>query len=182
MVWNSETAWSEIGRRNLHVYQRSIRSQTVLTARSTGFKGFSMTWGRKPIFNPLSTTNFIRLCHFTRVRLWTVYNPNRSMLGLMLANALDLVYTCLDQIFNGRIFHRCNSFTRNCANSVPDCSILCRSKAGPARVIERWIFSSFCPFKDLPGPVYMRSWKELYMERKKNIFCNVSPDYTHTKC
>ena len=129
-----------------------------------------MTWGRKPIFNPLSTTNFIRLCHFTRVRLWTVYNPNRSMLGLMLANALDLVYTCLDQIFNGRIFHRCNSFTRNCANSVPDCSILCRSKAGPARVIERWIFSSFCPFKDLPGPVYMRSWKELYMERKKIFF------------
>lgn len=129
-----------------------------------------MTWGRKPIFNPLSTTNFIRLCHFTRVRLWTVYNPNRSMLGLMLANALDLVYTCLDQIFNGRIFHRCDWFTRNCANSVPDCSILCRSKAGPARVIERWIFSSFCPFKDLPGPVYMRSWKELYMERQKKIF------------
>ena len=88
-------------------------------------KAFSMTWGRKPIFNPLSTTNFIRLCHFTRVRLWTVYNPNRSMLGLMLANALDLVYTCLDQIFNGRIFHRCSWFTRNCANSVPDCSILC---------------------------------------------------------
>lgn len=145
-------------------------------------KAFSMTWGRRPIFNPLSTTNFIRLCHFTRVRVWTVYNPNRSMLGLMLANALDLVYTCLDQIFNGRIFHRCNSFTRNCANSVPDCSILCRSKAGPARVIERWIFSSFCPFKDLPGPVYMRSWKELYMERKKNIFCSISPDYTHTKC
>lgn len=101
-----------------------------------------MTWGRKPIFNPLSTTNFIRLCHFTRVRLWTVYNPNRSMLGLMLANALDLVYTCLDQIFNGRIFHRCNSFTRNCANSVPDCSILCRLKAGPARVIVR---SKICP-------------------------------------
>ena len=77
-------------------------------------KAFSMTWGRKPIFNPLSTTNFIRLCHFTRVRVWTVYNPNRSMLGLMLANALDLVYTCLDQIFNGRIFHRCNSFTELC--------------------------------------------------------------------
>ena len=181
----------------MHDYQRSIRSQTVLTAlacvasvsnrviarkleRSSKVHGFQRL--QRFVVNPLSTTNFIRLCLFTRVRMWTLYNPNRSMLGLMLANALDLVYTCLDQLFNGRIFHRCNWFTRNCANSVPDCSILCRSKAGPARVIERWIFSSFCPFKDLPGPVYMRSWKELYMERKKNIFCYISPDYTHIKC
>ena len=94
MIWD----WQK-NLQNLNDYQRSIRSQTVLTT-STGLSALSRAADDFPwleeesqfliLFQPL------RLCHFTRVRVWTVYNPNRSMLGLVLANALDLAYKGLD--------------------------------------------------------------------------------------
>ena len=90
------------------------------------------------------------------MRVWTVYNPNRSMLGLVLANALDLAYKGLD--FERRnilliqlVYTELCKFCPRLQYSLQFKSL--HVSAGPALLIERWICSRFCPFKHLPGPV-----------------------------
>ena len=89
---------------------------------------------------------------FTRV--WTNFCTDKNLHGS--------VYKGLERCLNGRIFYPYNPFTQNRVNSVRDYRTVCHSKTCnfPRFLVKERqaaICASFCPYKNLSGPVPTRS-------------------------
>lgn len=108
---------------------------------------------------------FFKMSHYRKIRACLVFTRVRTNFCTdknLHGSSYDPAYKGLKRCLNGLIFYQYNPFTQNRVNSVRDYRTVCYSKTCnfPRFLVKERqtaICASFCPYKNLSGPVSTRS-------------------------